>query len=182
MDTVNEESIQHGGQALTTLNSSWLHQVCIECDHTFRLGDEVDISKDGVVRHSSALLPCAKPDQKPDDIAAETTNFFQGMDETWPPPENMTIVRLEKEHPLLAPPDGKFRRHKCVVCGHTFRLHDHVVICPCRANDKDMYNPSKKCMVAIHRDLIHGLHCLDAWNPNANNQKFCPVTLRKLDE
>ncbi len=51
LDPLNDRAIQDGGKAVTTLSSYWLHRFCPECKHTFRLGDEVDIDKDGAARH-----------------------------------------------------------------------------------------------------------------------------------
>jgi hypothetical protein len=175
MDPVNDYAIQRGGKAVTTLNSNWLHRFCPTCLHTFRLGDEVSIDKDGVVRHCSVLLPCVRGEEGIVEISKETSAFFAGLDETWPPPGDVRIVRLEEGHKLLAPPRAGFRRHTCAVCGHTLRLHDHVIICPCSPNEP-------LCGTAIHRDPVHGLHCFEAWNPGANKQHYCPVTSRKLDE
>ena len=178
MDPSNDSAIQEGGSATTTLNSFWLHQVCPKCKHTFRLGDEVNIAKDGTVLHNSALLPCAKPEILAPKASSETREFFIGLDKAWPPPKNMPVVRLdwtsEIGRTLLAQPIGAFQRYRCVVCSHTLRINDHVVICPCSPD-----NPL--CQTAVHRDLIHGLHCLDAWNPGANGQSYCPVTSRKLN-
>jgi hypothetical protein len=175
LDPTNNDAIALGGQGTTTLSSYWLHQKCSVCSHTFRLGDEVYISEDKTVRHNSALLPCAQGKVNSSAVSEETSAFFAGLDSAWPPPKDIPIMRLELENELLAPPLAGFQRHTCAVCGHTLRLNDHVVICPC--------SPHKpRCQIAVHRDLIHGLHCFDAWNPGANRQSYCPITSRKLDE
>ena len=178
MDPVNDAAIQKGGKAATTLSSSWLHQVCSVCKHTFRLGDEVEINIDGKVVHNSALLPCAQQDVASTQATSEVADFFSGLDKAWPPPLNMPVRRLDMTSDigrnLLAAPIGVFRRSRCAVCSHTLRLHDHVVICPCSPHQP-------LCQTAVHRDLIHGLHCLDAWNPSANGQSYCPITSRKLN-
>jgi hypothetical protein len=173
LDPVNDVAIQSGGRATTTLNSFWLHHRCSTCNHTFRLGDQVEVRGDGQVLHCSPLLPCAGGREVEVTSGPETAAFFFGLDEEWPPPEGIPIVRLEVGHPLLAPRFRRLERHTCSVCGHTFRLHDQVVICPC--------SPHRPlCQAAIHRDPIHGLYCLDAWNPDANEQKYCPITSRQL--
>jgi hypothetical protein len=174
MDPINDEAIQTGGKATTTLNSHWLHQRCTICSHSFRLGDRVEINAEtGIVLHNSVLLPCAQGLQLHSEDTPVTTDFFTGLDAAWPPPPDIKTRRLETGESLLKPPSHGFQRHTCFVCGHTFRLHDHVVICPCSPN-----NPL--CEIAVHRDLIHGLHCFDAWNPRANQQRYCPVTSKKL--
>ena len=173
MDPVNALSIQEG-TAITTLNSYWLHQHCSQCGHTFRPGDEVYISKDRTVLHNSALLPCAKKSPISSHSPAETTAFFQGLDTSWCPPKCLPIKRLEEGDPLLAPPYAGFQRHSCAICGHTLRLHDLVVICPCQPQ-------TPLCQIAIHRDPIHGLHCWELWdNWDADKDRYCPATSRKL--
>lgn len=173
MDPVNDNAIEKGGKAITTLNSYWLARFCPVCQHTFRLGDVVFIDEQGTVCHFSALLPCRKGAEVFPSVSKETSVFFEGMDETYPPPDDVRIVRLKEGDELLAPTSRQFRRRRCAVCGHTFRLNDHVVICPCSPNEP-------RCITAIHRDTIHGLHCFDAWNPGANKQEFCPVTSSKI--
>jgi hypothetical protein len=175
MDPVNNTAIQRGGQGITTLNSYWLHQRCPVCSHTFRLGDEVDIAEDGTVRHNSALLPCSHAHETKPVFSEETSAFFTGLDAAWPPPQDMPIVRLDTGHQLLAPPRAGFQRHTCVVCSHTLRQNDRVVICPCSPHQP-------LCKIAVHRDIVHNLNCLEAWNPGANGQEYCPVTSRKLYE
>jgi hypothetical protein len=175
IDPANNEVIASGGQGITTLNSYWLHQRCSVCSHTFRLGDEVYITEEKIVQHNSALLPCAQGNLSESDPASGISRFFAGLEAAWPPPQDLPIVRLEAGHELLAPPLAGFQRHTCAVCGHTLRLNDLVVICPCSPHQP-------LCRIAVHRDLIHGLHCFDAWNPGANNQLYCPVTSRKLNE
>jgi hypothetical protein len=171
-DPANASAVR-GGRAVTTLLSRWLHMRCVTCGHTFRPGDEVDISADGTVRHQGPLLACAGGEPAEAAPAAVVAAFFAGLDEAWPPPRDMQVIRLEAGHSLLAPPLAGFRRHACAVCGHTLRLYDSVVLCPC--------SPSRPmCGVAIHRDPLHGLHCLEAWNPGGT-LKYCPVTSRVLD-
>ncbi|MBO3459555.1 hypothetical protein G7B40_033330 [Aetokthonos hydrillicola Thurmond2011] len=175
MDPVNNTAIHRGGQGITTLNSYWLHQYCPVCSHTFRLGDTVEIANDGTVRHNSPLLPCSQTDVTKLDFSEQSSAFFMGLDTTCPPPKDMPIARLNASHHLLNPPLAGFQRHTCVVCSHTFRQNDRVVICPCSPHEP-------LCKIAVHRDIIHGLNCLEAWNPGFNGQRYCPVTSKKLDE
>jgi len=172
IDPVNNTAIQGGGQGITTLNSYWLHQRCPICSHTFRLGDEVYIANDGTVQHSSALLLCGSSDVNKGEVSEETSAFFMGLDTAWPPPQDIPVVRLDIGHQLLAPPLAGFQRHTCVVCGHTLRQNDLVVICPCSPHQP-------LCKIAIHRDLMHGLNCLEVWE---RGQRYCPVTSKKLYE
>lgn len=175
IDPTNDAAIQRGGDAITTLQSSWLHQQCPICAHTFRLGDQVIIVDDKTITHQISGLSCPQGRETIAESLSEISNFFVGLDEAWPLPENVSVIRLEIENELLAPPSGAFQRFTCAVCAHTLRLYDQVVICPC--------SPEQPlCQTAIHRDLIKGLHCLEAWNPEAKKQHYCPVTSRNLNE
>ncbi len=174
MDPANAPSAITGGRATTTLQSPWLHLRCKVCGHTFRPGDEVEVTG-GIAVHASGILPCAGnagDDDAPLSTDLGAAEFFTGLDETWPPPKELPVVRLEDGHFLLAPPMAGFRRRNCAVCGHTFRAHDHVVLCPC-------FPQAPRCRVAIHRDPVHGLHCLEDWNPGAH-KLHCPATSRQL--
>ncbi|OUL34974.1 hypothetical protein BV372_12770 [Nostoc sp. T09] len=174
-DPVNNTAIQKGGKGITTLNSYWLHHYCPICSHTFRLGEEVYIAEDGTVKHDSALLQGNKADVSKWEFSQETSAFFMGLDTAWPLPQGLPVVRLDAVHQLLAPPFAGFQRHTCVVCSHTLRQNDQVVICPCSPHQP-------LCKIAVHRDLMHGLNCLELWNPGANRQYYCPVTSKKLYE
>ncbi|MCP4654562.1 MAG: hypothetical protein GY856_03980 [bacterium] len=171
LDPANAPAAVTGGRATTTLQSPWLHLRCRLCGHTFRPGDEIELSG-GVAAHASAALPCAGAAGSAPPASPEIAEFFAGLDETWPPPKNLAIIRLEDGHFLLAPPVAGFRRRSCAVCGHTFRPHDHVVLCPC-------FPDKPRCQVAIHRDPIHGLHCWEDWNPGAH-KLHCPATSREI--
>jgi hypothetical protein len=166
--------ITQGGKAITSLQSPWLFQQCSQCQHSFRLDDEVFIDGQGTVNHDSSSLPCSQQrEQEPtpaqsDDLA----DFFKGIDKIWAPPENLPVHRLAEGHPLLGLPYAGFKRHQCAVCGHTLRLFDVVVICPC--------NPQEpRCQIAIHRDPSRNLLCWEDWKPK-DYQLYCPATSRKL--
>ncbi len=174
-DPENREAVL-GGRAVTNLRSRWLHLRCDICGHSFRNGDAVEVGLDGKVSHASKELPCNGGDFAMTPDVVEAGEFFEGLDEAWPPPAGLCVKRLEQGSPqgdvLLAPPVAGFRRHRCAVCGHTFRPLDQVVICPCRPHDP-------MCILAIHRDPVRGLNCWEAWNPG-QVQRYCPVTSRKL--
>jgi hypothetical protein len=162
-----------GGIAITTIRSAWLFTKCPECKHTFRRGDRVRIEYvqgKRRVRHAGALLPCSG-NSVPEDYSANDCNFFEGLIQAWPPPKN--LVRLARGHPLLlGPENGMPQRIFCKVCGHTFRPHDQVVICPCSPSES-------KCGLAVHQDPVTGLHCLTDWDPAASTgepvpPEYCP--------
>lgn len=161
------------GPALTTLRSAWLHLRCQICRHTFRAGDPVEVEPGGRALHASALLPCAGSGAEA-SANPEAGAFFAGLDEAWPPPAGLHVVRLDAGHSLVAPPHHGFQRHTCAVCGHTFRPQDHVILCPC-------FPSAPRCQAAIHLDPVHGLHCYKDWNPGAH-RLHCPATSREIDE
>ena len=165
----------HDGPIVTTRSSAWIYDSCVTCGHSFRAGDEVAVDETGIVRHHSAMLPCSGEGEFTgggDKARATIQAFFKGLEETWPPPEHLPIIRLEEGHPLLAPPMGRMRRRSCAFCGHTFRPRDQVIICPCSPGEP-------KCLIAIHRDPMHGLNCWETWNPGSV-LRHCPMSSRPL--
>jgi len=145
-----------GTRRPTTLRSRWLHRRCLACGHSFRLGDEVALRPDGWVLHDMPGLRCAGGEATmPPDPTAQR-NFFAGLDAAWPLPDDITPLRLEAGHDLLAPPYQGHARASCRICGHTFRPGDQVIICPCSPE-------APKCRAAVHRDTLHQLHCWDEW-------------------
>lgn len=171
MDPTN--LIVEGGRGITTLYSPWLHRLCPDCKHSFRLDDEVFISEAQVVRHNIALLPCAGGKKQAENLHTEDTSaFFRGLDEIWPPPKDLPVRRLEMGDILLAPSYAGFQRHKCAICGHTLRLHDVVIICPCQPHEP-------LCQIAIHRDPAHNLYCWEEWKPETY-KLYCPATSRPV--
>ncbi len=175
-DAANQEAIRGGGRGVTNLHSPWMLSLCPVCHNTFRLGDEVWIDRDGTVRHASSELPCDRGEVHEPQATPLLDRFLEGLDLAWPPPREVPIARLTPGHPLLVAPTPQFpKRRRCAVCRHTFRVHDHVVICPCRPL-------APRCLAAVHRDPCHGLSCLDIWDPEANDQQFCPITHEGLDE
>lgn len=172
MDPTNRLVVE-GGRGITTLHSPWLHKLCPVCRHSFRLDDEVFITEDQIVRHNTALLSCAgKKNQAENSRTEVTRDFFRGLDEIWPPPKELPVQRLEQGHLLLSDPYAGFQRRKCVICGHTLRLHDVVIICPCQPHDP-------RCQVAIHRDPAHNLCCWEEWKPEAY-KLYCPATSKPI--
>ncbi len=165
-------------QVTTTLRSRWLHRLCPVCGHTFRPGDDVQVSPGETAVHDMPGLRCAplvaegRVDGSRPRISAEGASssldppeatsqaFFDGLAAAWPMPEDVAVVRLEGDHPLLVPPRGGIPRRSCRVCGHSFRPMDHVVLCPCAQGGRPA---DPRCRVAVHRDLLRQLHCWDDW-------------------
>lgn len=168
-DPANEQVIEHGGEALTTLTSPWLFKVCSVCKHTFRRNDVVYIEPDGSVYHNSPTLPCHKRGTY--DATGSTTEsaqFFAGLYEAFPTTLEAHVRRLAADDPLVAPPVKGFTRMKCKGCGHTLRPNDQVILCPC--------SPAHPiCQTAIHRDPEHGLYCFDMWDSGKDVFYFCQV-------
>lgn len=178
LDPVNEDALQAGGTATTSPQSRWFATSCIRCRHSFRLGDTVSRLPDGNVVHAMHSLPCAERDERQETLVESTgdaSDFYAGVDETWPPPSDVRVIRLTDTDPWVAMPTNAFRRRACVVCGHTLRPMDSVIVCPCSPNQP-------RCQAAVHRDILHGLLCWEAWNPSANDQKSCPITGEHLNE
>ncbi|MEO0478716.1 MAG: hypothetical protein AAF196_04485 [Planctomycetota bacterium] len=158
------------GRLTTSLDSTWLYHRCPSCRHTFRVGDTVILGEDGAVRHDGDRA-CQGPDPQ-NAFGDAVLQFFEGLDRACPPPRGIRVVRLEAGHRLLSEEKGAFRRHGCAVCGHSFRAGDQVVICPCSPD-------SPRCMIAVHRDSVHGLYCWDDWSA-AKRDMLCPMNGRRM--
>ncbi|TKD03189.1 hypothetical protein [Polyangium fumosum] len=161
-----------GGGTRTTIRSPWLGKTCTHCGHTFRRGDAVDpagAARDEV-RHGEVC-----PDEETISASAssrEREAFYAGVASAHPPPEGLPLVRLLPGDPRLAAPGGAGRRPSCVICGHTLRPFDEVVVCPCSPE-------APLCRGAVHRDAIRTMYCFDEWQKSKIGQ-HCPVTSRKL--
>ncbi|WP_322763384.1 hypothetical protein [Frankia sp. Cr2] len=127
--------------------------------------------------------------------AEELAAFAAGLLAAWPPAGDVPIVRLAPHALQVARPDlgpdapkllnapksnaPKSNAPKfldaptCLVCGHTFRAGEHVVVCPC-----GMYRGF--CVAAVHRDPVAGLTCWDDWRPDGA-LTHCPVTLNRVE-
>ena len=102
----------------------------------------------------------------------DTADFIAGVLAEFPAPPDLPIVLTSDVRGLLAPPDRGFGRNTCLVCGHTFRPAEFVVVCPCRPN-------APGCRAAVHRDPVRGLICRENWRAGADIVT-CPVTLRRV--
>ncbi|MDT7845191.1 hypothetical protein [Streptomyces justiciae] len=158
------------GEEVTVVTSQLLRKLgsagttCPVCHHSFRLGEQISIERadagPGVVlKHRSRRLDCLNPEAG-EQSSASAELFHQGLDEANPPPPELNTVRLRRGHPLLrlhpGPGDGAPTRHRCWVCGHTFRPDEMVIHCTCAPD-------APNCASAVHRDPDHGLVCYDDW-------------------
>ncbi len=161
-DPANAHSLVDG-RAKTTLHSPWLRRRCSQTGHTFRVGDPVVVRAATVTLDPTALLDLTSP---------EARAFHAGLVAAWPTQAQVTRL-CDAGHPLLAPPTAAFPRRQCAVCGHTFRLGDQVVLCPC--------SPGRPmCGGAVHRDPMRSLTCWD--DAQAQMRGRCPVTARVLND
>jgi hypothetical protein len=163
---------ERAGELVTHAFSWWNTATCTGCGHTFRRGDRVRADPVlRVVRHLDAALGCLTP--AGDGHGAEPVgDFVAGLLDEFPLPPELPAVRTDDVHGLLAPPDRGFARNACLVCGHTFRPDEFVIVCPCRPAER-------RCRAAVHRDPIRGLVCRENWRAGTEVET-CPITLRKV--
>ncbi|WP_239382647.1 hypothetical protein [Frankia sp. CIT1] len=183
--------------AVTHSESWWTHLRCTRCGHTFRRGDRVRLRGDattgdpGSVVHLDPALGCADEavatrqhpapsgDTAADAVtntaedAAELAAFAAGLLDAWPPAGDAPVVRLAPHAFQVARPDMGPDAPKCLVCAHTFRPGEQVVVCPCGLH-------RGVCVAAVHRDPVAGLTCWDDWQPDGT-LTHCPVTLNRVD-
>ncbi len=174
--------------AVTHSESWWTHLRCTRCRHTFRRGDRVRLRGDAAtgdaasVVHLGPALRCADevagtrhPSSGGDAAgdAEELAAFAAGLLAAWPPVGDAPVVRLAVHASQVARPDMGPDAPACLVCGHTFRPGEHVVVCPCGVH-------RAVCVAAVHRDPVAGLTCWDDWRPDGE-LTHCPVTLNRVD-
>jgi hypothetical protein len=161
---------------LTTTNTSWWHtHWCTTCGHTFRRGDRVRVDAGSrTVLHLDPALGCASQAEpvtmQRDD--ADVAQFVAGLLDAWPVVGDLPVVRTDDEPYLLAGPRGGFRRQSCLVCGHSFRGNELVLVCPCSPMNH-------QCRRAVHRDPGLGLVCWENWRPGSTVD-VCPVNLQRV--
>ncbi|MGC0333439.1 hypothetical protein RKD23_006429 [Streptomyces sp. SAI-170] len=158
------------GVEVTVVTSQLLRKLgragttCPVCHHSFRLGEQISIHRSDsgtgvVLKHHSRRLDCLNPEATEGATAAAEL-FHRGLDEANPPPPQLCTVRLHRDHQLLrlipGTAGGAPTRHRCWVCGHTFRPDEMVIHCTCSPS-------SPNCACAVHRDPDHGLVCYDDW-------------------
>jgi hypothetical protein len=169
-----------GSDVITTKDSWWNHLVCSTCGHTFRRGDRVghDPGSASVV-HLDPALDCGAPAQPEPARDGLTENddigqFADGLANTWPPAGQVAVTRLAVDDWRTTRSQPPLERARCLYCAHTFRVGEHVVICPCSS-----HHPL--CGAAVHRDAAAGLVCWESWQPDGQVRQ-CPVSATRPGE
>jgi hypothetical protein len=167
------------GEFLTTTTSPWLGLRCRTCAHTFRRGDRVFVTDDGLVEHVDPRLRChGHPDPAAGrEPALRVRDFNQGLLDAWPPVNDTPVLVLEAADWQVARRSLGVSAALCPGCGHTFRAGDMVILCPCSAVDPSLLGGG--CQLPIHRDPSAGLTCWDDWRPDGTLVR-CPRTHEKL--
>lgn len=168
------------GETTTTLVSWWNHLECETCGHTFRRGDRVVLDpQTSRVAHLDPALRCAvvpaadseEPEAGAPEVSAgasDLADFANGLDLTWPPAGDLPVTRLAPDDWRTIRPRPPLERVRCLYCGHTFREGEHVIVCPCSADEP-------VCGAAVHRDPAAGLICWESWQPTGKVRR-CPIT------
>ncbi|MBG0562565.1 hypothetical protein [Actinoplanes aureus] len=160
------------GDAITGVTSWWHTGRCSRCGHTFRRGDLVHVdSRTREVTHLDPVLSCAVEAKSGTDDT-DASAFVAGLLAAWPVTGDVQVISTDEVPYLCRPPDGGFRRRSCLVCAHSFRPAEMVIICPCAPADP-------RCRAAVHRDPAQGLVCWETWLP-ASELPACPVMTRSL--
>lgn len=167
----------------TTARSPWYRRRCAECRHTFRVDDPAaTCPRCSRVYHWNPIhgldclgvvfdneegrcicrevkvpdLPLLPADRvAPEQMAA----FVSGLAHEW--------SAYSGQIPVSVTPELEGRL--CAVCGHTVRLREMVVRCPCGNG------PDGVCPALIHLDFARRLHCWNDWN-GGRGRSYCPLT------
>ncbi|MFI5893097.1 hypothetical protein ACIA5D_23605 [Actinoplanes sp. NPDC051513] len=162
------------GASVTGVTSWWHNDRCTHCGHTFRRNDVVQVDgRTRTVTHLDPVLSC-EVEGEPGTDDADVSAFVSGLLAAWPTAGDVPTVSTDEASYLLAPADRGFRRRSCLVCAHSFRPAEMVIICPCEPAER-------RCRAAVHRDPAQGLVCWEAWLP-ASELRACPVTTRNLGQ
>lgn len=167
----------------TTTRSPWYRRRCAECRHTFRVGDPAaTCPRCSRVFHWNPLegLDCLGVVFDNEDgrciCRAERIPALPPIPAGLASPEQMAsfILGVAREwsaygglKPTVVTPDLEGRL--CAVCGHTVRLRELVVHCPCG------HGPGNACPGVIHLDFARQLHCWNDWH-GGRGKSYCPLT------
>jgi len=179
-----------GGRTITTLFSPWLGLRCATCWQTFRAGDPVTVTDDDVldVKHLNPQLHCAgrgEPAGSPGDAEsaphaemsadAEVLAFTAALLAVQTPGDPDVAILSARDWQVAR--RGEATAPQCLICGHTFRAGDAVIICPC-AHQTDR-PPLPGCALTVHRDPAAGLDCWGMWRQDGPLSR-CPVVHDRL--
>jgi hypothetical protein len=171
----------------TSARSPWYRRRCAECRHTFRVGDPAaTCPRCGRVYHWN-------PIQGLDCLGVVFDNeagrcICRGERILEPPPIPADLVAAEPmgafvgglareysayggQRPVVVTPE--LEGLLCAVCGHTVRLRELVVHCPCGNG------PGGLCPAVIHLDFARQLHCWNDWH-GGRGKSYCPLTGHEL--
>jgi hypothetical protein len=184
------DAVDGEGRAVTSSSSSWNHQICTVCGHTFRRGDTVRIIRDPEYRvlHTAPELRCdteqgdraaqadtqtdTQTDQQEGTRTGDAERFAEGLLRAFPVAGGVPVHVLAPDDWRVARP-GMVRPPTCLYCAHTFRPGEHVVVCPCSPL-------TARCGAAVHRHPAAGLNCWESWRPDSS-LTVCPVTLERVE-
>ncbi len=171
----------------TTPRSPWYRRRCAECRHTFRVGDPAatcprcgriyhwnpvqGLDCLGVVfDHEEGQCICRKerilePPPMPDMLVRpeQMSAFVGGLAQEW--------SAYGDRDPVVVTPE--LEGLLCAVCGHTVRLRELVVRCPCGNG------PENVCPAVVHLDFARQLHCWNDWH-GGRGKSYCPLTGHKV--
>jgi hypothetical protein len=176
-------SVTEDGTTVTTGTSPWLGIRCRTCNQTFRRGDRVRQDPVHGIQHLVPGLRCAL-DARDDPAGGapagrDTERFTAGLLAEWAPVNGAPVRALTERDWQVTRPSSGPASPVCPGCGHTFRVGDAVIICPCAVSPDDERLAS--CNLAVHRDPAAGLACWDDWRPSGRLVR-CPRTYEKLPD
>jgi hypothetical protein len=165
------------GAALTGVNSWWNHLLCDRCGHSFRRGERVVVTAAPRTAHHADLPEECGADLGSESpappLAAETAavaDFSDGVEDAWPS-GGIPVRTLAAADWWVTRPPAPMQRTRCLVCAHTLRAGERVVVCPC--------SPERpECQAVIHRDPAAGLICWETWRPTGTVTS-CPITMAR---
>lgn len=160
---------------ITTIYSPWYSEICLRCGHTLREDDQVlphpnrperYLHEDPATgfgcwsRLQGLPLLVTLAEDTP-ELAAVREQFLAGLHAHWTPEQ--ANKRLDT---LVVKRGDPWVLQICTICGHSVRVGDQVVRCPCG-------NPS--CHGVFHQDITRHLTCWDTWG-RTHYRQYCAFT------
>lgn len=169
------EPERESGAVQVTARSLVTGERCPRCGHSFRLGEEVvvrGLENDVLVAQHAAGCPSAAVRASPREREVQRT-FTEVLKTLFPSEGGGRPTRLTAACMGLGEEYDPRRRH-CMLCKHTLRIGERVVLCPCGRDPGDCGNP-------LHDDPARGLNCLQVWRTMDKWWMRCRNPLRPED-
>lgn len=166
------EPERESGAVQVTARSLVTGKVCPRCGHSFRIGELVMIGgleNDTLTAEHADGCPSAAVRATPREREVQHT-FTAVLKALFPSEAGGSPSRLNAKCLGLGLAYHPHRR-RCMLCAHTLRIGERVVLCPCGRDPV-------ACGNSLHDDPARGLDCLTTWRSMGKWWESCRSPLR----